>query len=206
MTDAEAVVCIIDDEEAVRIALTDLLESVGLRAQAYVSGREFLQTLRADSPPSCLILDIRLPGSSGLEFQQQLIAENIDIPIIFITGHGDIPMTVQAMRAGAVDFLTKPFREQALLDAINRAMEHGRIGREKQAEITELRKRFEELTPREREVMLLVVRGLLNKQIAAELGTSETTVKVHRGQVMRKMQAESLPDLVRMAGRLSLTQ
>jgi FixJ family two-component response regulator len=205
MTVAEGIVCIIDDEEAVRIALTDLLESVGLQARAYASGREFLQSLRADSPPCCLILDVRLPGSSGLEFQQELRAAKIDIPIIFITGHGDIPMTVQAMRAGAVDFLTKPFREQALLDAINRAIERGRIGREKQAEMTELRNRADELTPREREVMLLVIRGLLNKQIAAELGTSETTVKVHRGQVMRKMQADSLPDLVRMVEKLSLT-
>lgn len=206
MTSPDTVVAVIDDDEAMRIALTDLLESVGLQARAYVSGREFVETMSADSPPCCLILDVRLPGSSGLEFQQELKAAKIDIPIIFITGHGDIPMTVQAMRAGAVDFLTKPFREQVLLDAINRAIERGRIGREKQAEITELRQRADELTPREREVMLLVIRGLLNKQIAAELGTSETTVKVHRGQVMRKMQADSLPDLVRMVEKLSLTQ
>jgi FixJ family two-component response regulator len=206
MTDSEPVVAIIDDDDAMRIALTDLLESVGLQARAYASGRDFLQSLRTDSSPCCLILDVRLPGSSGLEFQQELNAAKIEIPIIFITGHGDIPMTVQAMRAGAVDFLTKPFREQALLDAVNRAIERGRIGREKEAELTELRKRLDELTAREREVMLLVIRGLLNKQIAAELSMSETTVKVHRGQVMRKMQADSLPDLVRMVEKLSLTR
>ncbi|HWB13389.1 MAG TPA: response regulator transcription factor [Pirellulales bacterium] len=204
MTRSNTVVAIIDDDAAMRTALIDLLESVGLQTRAYGSGHEFVQAMDPDSPPCCLILDVRLPGTSGLEFQQELKAANIDIPIIFITGHGDIPMTVQAMRAGAVDFLAKPFREQALLDAINRAIERGRIGREKQAEITELRKRADELTPREREVMLLVIRGLLNKQIAAELGTSETTVKVHRGQVMRKMQADSLPDLVRMVEKLSL--
>ena len=198
----EGVVCIIDDEEAVQIALTDLLESVGLRAKAYGSGREFLEAECADSPPCCLILDVRLPGCSGLEFQQELATSKIDIPIIFITGHGDIPMTVQAMKAGAVDFLTKPFRDQELLDAIHKAVERGRLRREKEGKESELRQRFDELTPREREVMLFVVQGLPNKQIASELGASETTVKVHRSQVMRKMQAASLPDLVRMADRL----
>lgn len=203
MTLAEGVVYIIDDEEAVRIALTDLLESVGLRALAFASGREFLKAGLADSP-CCLILDVRLPGTSGLDFQQELAAANIDIPIIFITGHGDIPMTVHAMKAGAVDFLTKPFRDQELLDAIHKGLGRDRARRERQAETTELSKRFESLTAREREVMALVTRGLLNKQIASELGASETTVKIHRGQVMRKMRAGTLPDLVRMAERLSL--
>jgi FixJ family two-component response regulator len=202
---SESIVYIIDDDEAVRVALTDLLESVGLRAAAYESGREFLNAERSDSTPSCLILDVRLPGTSGLDFQQELAAAHLDIPIVFITGHGDIPMSVQAMKAGAVDFLPKPFRDQELLDAIHRALERDRTRLAKQAESAGLRQRVGELTPREREVMELVVRGLLNKQIASELGASETTIKIHRSQVMRKMQAETLPDLVRMAERLAVT-
>ena len=203
MTAAKAIVYVVDDDEAVRSALTDLLESVGLCFETFPSGRDFLQAQRADIP-SCLILDVRLPGTSGLDFQRELSDMNIEIPIIFITGHGDIPMTVQAMKAGAVDFLTKPFRDQELLDAIHKAVDRDRKRRQQRSEVAQLRERYQALTPREREVMALVIQGLLNKQIAAELGTSETTVKIHRGQVMRKMQAESLPDLVRMAEKICI--
>ena len=203
MSASGPIVYVIDDDEAVRLAVKDLLESVGMRAETFASGRDFLQAPRPDTP-SCLVLDIRLPGESGLEFQRSLQAARVEIPIIFITGHGDIPMTVQAMKAGAVDFLAKPFRDQELLDAVHKAVDQDRACRDAQAGMRELRSRYEELTPREREVMHLVVQGLLNKQIAAELGTSETTVKIHRGQVMRKMEAASLPDLVRMAERLDL--
>jgi RNA polymerase sigma factor (sigma-70 family) len=202
---AKVSVCIIDDDESVRLALTDLLESAGLHAEAFSSGSGFLESRPDGHLPNCLILDVRLPETSGLEFQAELSAAGIEIPIVFITGHGDIPMSVQAMKAGAVDFLPKPFRDQDLLDAIRRAVERDRTGRKQQAETRELRRRFAELTPREREVMGLVIRGLLNKQIASELGASETTIKVHRAQAMRKMQAESLPDLVRMAEKLSLS-
>lgn len=203
MTAAEAMVYVVDDDDAVRVALKDLLESVGLNVETFPSGRDFLKAQRTDIP-SCLILDVRLPGTSGLDFQRELAAVNIEIPIIFITGHGDIPMTVQAMKAGAVDFLTKPFRDQELLDAIHKAVDRDRERRQQRSEVTQLRERYEGLTPREREVLTLVIQGLLNKQIAAELGTSETTVKIHRGQVMRKMQAESLPDLVRMAEKICI--
>lgn len=203
MSAPEAMVYVVDDDEAVRVALKDLLESVGLNAETFPSPQNFLKAQRADIP-SCLILDVRLPGISGLDFQRELAAANIEIPVIFITGHGDIPMTVQAMKAGAVDFLTKPFRDQDLLDAIHKAVDRDRERRQQRSEVTQLRERYEELTPREREVLALVVQGLLNKQVAAELGTSETTVKIHRGQVMRKMQAESLPDLVRMAERICI--
>jgi FixJ family two-component response regulator len=203
MMNAQPTVFVVDDDAAVRDAIRDLLESVGLRVESFASGREFLAASKTDTP-SCLILDVRLPGQSGLDFQQELTAANINIPIVFITGHGDIPMTVQAMKAGAVDFLPKPFRDQELLDAIHKAVDRDRVNREREAEITELRRRYADLTAREREVMVLVVRGLLNKQIAAELGASETTVKIHRGQVMRKMGAESLPDLVRMAEKLCI--
>ncbi len=202
---AKVSVCIIDDDESVRLALTDLLESAGLHAEAFASGSGFLESRPDDHLPNCLILDVRLPEISGLEFQTELSAAGIEIPIVFITGHGDIPMSVQAMKAGAVDFLPKPFRDQDLLDAIHRAVERDRTGRKQRTETSELRRRFAELTPREREVMGLVVRGLLNKQIASELGASETTIKVHRAQAMRKMQAESLPDLVRMAEKLLLS-
>lgn len=195
-------VFVVDDDAAVRDAIRDLLESIGIHVETFRSGAEFLAKTRAEVP-SCLILDVRLPGTSGLEFQRELIAAGVEIPIIFITGHGDIPITVQAMKAGAVDFLTKPFREQELLDAIHKAVDRDRQRREQSAEIGILRQRYEGLTPREREVMALVTQGLLNKQIAAELGASETTVKIHRGQVMRKMEADSLADLVRMADKLA---
>jgi len=199
----ESTVFVIDDDEAVRLAIKNVLESVGLRAEAFASPREFLKSERADAP-GCLVLDVRLPGASGLDFQNELAAAKVEIPIIFITGHGDIPMSVQAMKAGAVDFLTKPFRDQDLLDAVQRAMKRDRLRRALQTEVMEARKRFNTLTPREREVMELVNAGLLNKQIASQLGTSETTAKIHRGQVMRKMQVQSVPDLVRMAERLGI--
>ena len=199
----EPTVFVIDDDKAVRLAITNVLESVGLRAESFASPREFLKSERADAP-GCLVLDVRLPGASGLDFQNELAAAKVEIPIIFITGHGDIPMSVQAMKAGAVDFLTKPFRDQDLLDAVQIAMERDRLRRQLQTELVETRKRLNTLTPREREVMELVTAGLLNKQIASQLGTSETTAKIHRGQVMRKMQVQSVPDLVRMAERLGI--
>jgi FixJ family two-component response regulator len=199
----EKTVFVIDDDKAVRSAIRNLLESVGLRVETFNSPQDFLEAA-CKNIPGCLVLDVRLQGASGLDFQKQLAAANIEIPIIFITGHGDIPMTVQAMKAGAVDFLTKPFRDQDFLDAIQEAIERDRGRREQEAEVTEARRRFNTLTPREREVMALVVAGYLNKQTAAELGTSETTAKIHRGQVMRKMEVQSLPDLVRIAGKLGL--
>jgi FixJ family two-component response regulator len=203
MNAVETTVFVIDDDKAVRTAIRNLLESLGIRVETFNSPQDFLKADRKNVP-GCLVLDVRLQGISGLDFQKQLAAANIEIPIIFITGHGDIPMTVQAMKAGAVDFLTKPFRDQDFLDAIQKAVERDRDGRAQEAEVTESRRRFNSLTPREREVMALVVAGKLNKQIAAELGTSETTAKVHRGQVMKKMQVQSLPDLVRIAERLGL--
>lgn len=203
MTAGNGWVGVVDDEEPVRRAMKDLLESAGFRAQAFASGREYLASLASSDQSCCLILDVRLAGASGLEFQQELKRAGFMIPIVFITGHGDIPMAVQAMKGGAIDFLSKPFRDQELLDAINHAIARGQAERELRAKAFQVQQRFEELTPRERVVMEHVVQGLPNKQIAAELGMSETTVKVHRGQVMRKMQADSLPDLVRMADKLA---
>ncbi len=204
MTEPTPIVFVVDDDPSVRRAIKRLIGSVGLQVELFGSAQEFLQAKRPDVP-ACLVLDIRLPGKSGLDFQRELAEANIRIPIIFITAHGDIPMTVRAMKAGAVEFLTKPFRDQDLLEAVQLALERDRAKRQQEAETAALRERYESLTPREREVLPLVVSGLLNKQIAAKIGTSETTVKVHRGQLMRKMGAESLADLVRMAERMGIS-
>jgi FixJ family two-component response regulator len=203
MTEADAVVFVVDDDAPLRESLKNLIRSVGLRVEAFASAQEFLRSKRPDVP-GCLVLDVRLPGLSGLDLQKRMAEADMGIPIIFITGHGDIPMTVQAMKAGAVEFLTKPFRDQDLLDAIHKALERDRKARDQRAKIQKLRSRYRSLTPREREVMALVVVGLLNKQIAGELGTSEASVKVHRQHVMEKMGAGSLADLVRMADRLGI--
>jgi RNA polymerase sigma factor (sigma-70 family) len=201
MNETAAMVFVVDDDPSVRRAIKRLVESVGLQVEMFGSGQEFLQAKRPDAP-SCLVLDIRLPGISGLDFQGELAEANIPVPVIFITAHGDIPMTVRAMKAGAVEFLTKPFRDQDLLDAIQIALERDRSRRQREAEIAVLQERFELLTLREREVVALVVSGKLNKQIAAEIGTAENTVKVHRSRAMEKMQAQSLAELVKMVERL----
>jgi RNA polymerase sigma factor (sigma-70 family) len=203
INETRSVVFVIDDDASMRDALKRLIRSVRLDVELFGSAQEFLQKARLDVL-SCLVLDVRLPGISGLDFQRKLAESSILIPIIFITGHGDIPMSVRAMKAGAVEFLPKPFRHQDLLDAIQIALERDRTRRQRETEIATLRERFESLTPREREVLPLVVSGLPNKQIAAEIGTSETTVKVHRSQLMRKMGADSLPELVRMAEKIGI--
>ena len=204
MTETPTVI-VVDDDPLIREALGGLMRSVGVRAKTLASVSEFLEEERSDGP-TCLVLDVRLPGRSGLDLQRELATSNIKIPIIIITAHGDIPMSVRAMKEGAIDFLTKPFRDQDLLDAIQAGLEQDRARLENEKTITVLRARFETLTSREREVMAIVVTGRLNKQIAADIGVSEITVKVHRGNVMRKMRASSLPDLARMADKLNLAR
>jgi FixJ family two-component response regulator len=203
MTESTPIVYVVDDEASVCLSLKRLLHSVRLEARTFTSALEFLDSQRPDTP-GCLILDVRLPRLSGLDLQTELAARKIALPIIFVTGHGDIPMSVRAMKAGAVEFLTKPYREQELLEAIQRAIDQDRISRQHSAELRALQKRYALLTPREREVFPRVTSGLLNKQIGAELGASEKTIKVHRGQVMQKMEAESLADLIHMAEKLGL--
>lgn len=198
------VVLVVDDDPSVRSTLKFLISTVGLHVETFESAEAALQKLPPDAP-SCLVLDVRLRGLSGLDFQRELAARNCQIPIIFITGHGDIPMSVRAMKAGAIEFLTKPFRDQDLLDAIRVALDRDRARREQETEVTELRQRFDSLTPREQEVISLVASGMLNKQIADRLGTAENTVKVHRSRAMEKMHAQSLADLVRMVEKLKIT-
>ena len=205
MTPEHSTVLVVDDDASVREALSDLFQSVGLTVEVYASAQEFLKNERPEGP-GCLVLDVRLPGKSGLDFQQELSAANINLPIVFLTGHGDIPMSVRAMKAGAVEFLTKPFREQDLLDAVQTALERDRVNREDQKLVTMLRQRFASLTPREQSILALVVAGRRNKQIAFEIGTSEVTVKVHRTNLMRKLQASSLADLIMMATKLGIPE
>jgi RNA polymerase sigma factor (sigma-70 family) len=201
MLEMHPTVFIVDDDASVRDALKRLIRSVGLRVELFSSAADFLQWPRADAP-SCLVLDVRLPGISGLDFQRQLAGANVLLPVIFITAHGDIPMSVRAMRAGAIDFLTKPFRDQDLLDSIHIALERDRTRLDREAQIAVLRRRLDSLTPREREVVTMVVSGMPNKMIAAQIGAAENTVKVHRSRAMEKMQANSLAELVKMIERL----
>jgi len=205
VTPEQSTVLVVDDDASVREALSDLFQSVGLMVEVYASAQDFLKNERPEGP-GCLVLDVRLPGKSGLDFQQELSAANINLPIVFLTGHGDIPMSVRAMKAGAVEFLTKPFREQDLLDAVQTALERDRVNREDQKLGAMLRQRFASLTPREQSILALVVAGRRNKQIAFEIGTSEVTVKVHRTNLMRKLQASSLADLIMMATKLGIPE
>ncbi|MDB6037886.1 MAG: DNA-binding response regulator [Verrucomicrobiales bacterium] len=204
MTNVEAIVFIVDDDLSVRRSTERLIRSAGLNVQTFLSAQEFLKNPRPKGP-ACLVLDVRMPGFSGIDLQRELMQLGINIPIIFITGHGSIPMTVRAMKAGAVEFLTKPFRSHALLDAVHSALERDRSAYKERSETEELREHFEQLTPRERQVLALVAAGLLNKQVAAELATTERTIKFHRAHIMQKMGAESLADLVRMAERLGVS-
>jgi FixJ family two-component response regulator len=203
MKTGDPIVFVVDDDRSMRAALLDLITSVGLSVQAFKCAQEFLDYGKPDAP-ACLVLDVRLPGLSGLDLQRELLRSESPIPIIFITGHGDIPMSVRAIKEGAIEFLAKPFRDQDLLDAIQHALEIDRAARQERIIVTALRGRYESLTRREREVMALIVSGLLNKQIAAELGSSEVTIKIHRAQVMRKMKAESVVQLVHMAEKIGL--
>jgi FixJ family two-component response regulator len=205
VTSERSTVLVIDDDASVREALSDLFQSVGLGVEVFSSAQEFLKNKRPEGP-GCLVLDVRLPGKSGLDFQQELNAANINLPIVFLTGHGDIPMSVRAMKAGAVEFLTKPFREQDLLDAVQTALERARANHEDEKLLATLRQRFASLTPREQAILALVAAGRRNKQIAFEIGTSEVTVKVHRTNLMRKMQASSLADLITMATKLGISE
>jgi RNA polymerase sigma factor (sigma-70 family) len=204
MSEPESIVFVVDDDPSVRSAIQRLIGSIGLQVELFGSAREFLAS-KLPKVPSCLVLDIRLPGISGLALQRQLAEANVQIPIIFITAHSDVPMTVRAMKAGAVEFLTKPFRDQDLLDAIHLALERDRARRQQEAELAALRERFESLSPREREVVAMVVSGMLNKQIAAQIGTAENTIKVHRSRAMEKMHANSLADLVKMIQTLQVS-
>jgi len=203
VTEAEPIVFVVDDDPSVRTSTERLVRSAGFKVKTFGSAREFLESFRPEGP-ACLVLDVRLPGQSGLDLQRELTGSGVQIPIIFMTGHGDIPMSVRAMKGGAVEFLTKPYRKNDLLEAIRASIERDRASRKERLETGALRQRYEQLTPREREVMALVVAGLLNKQIAGELATSERTIKFHRAHIMQKMEAESLAELVQMAGQLTM--